>query len=138
MTALLDSTFLIAAEWKGLSPSDVIRAVKALGFRYQPAISVITIVELAHGEARAETPHRAHKRSVFLTDLQDVLKIVPVTGAIARRAGQLEGALATAGNKLAFADVLIAATAMALDATVVTRNTRHFDRIPGLRVVLHP
>jgi predicted nucleic acid-binding protein len=31
-------------------------------------------------------------------------------------------------------DLLIAATAIATDRALITRNRRHFDRIPGLRI----
>ena len=31
-------------------------------------------------------------------------------------------------------DILIAATAIAHDLTMLTRNRRHFERVPGLRL----
>ena len=37
------------------------------------------------------------------------------------------------GRRLADADLFIGAIAVAQDATVVTGNRRHYDRIPGLK-----
>jgi tRNA(fMet)-specific endonuclease VapC len=53
---------------------------------------------------------------------------------VCTRAGELLAALEAAGTPLGTEDVMIAATALALDLTVVTRNVRHFGRVARLRV----
>lgn len=50
------------------------------------------------------------------------------------RAGDLLAALERRGQPIGLEDVLIGATALAGSLTVVTRNLRHFARIPGLAV----
>lgn len=51
----------------------------------------------------------------------------PVDLAIARRAGQLRGQLRAAGVTRTQADMLVAATASVLGATLVTRNVADFE-----------
>ena len=39
------------------------------------------------------------------------------------------------GSPIGGFDTLIAAHALALDMTLVTHNTRHFEKVPGLRLL---
>ena len=55
------------------------------------AISVVTLIELAHGAARADTPARRAKRQQFIQELLTALPIHPITVPVALRAGQLDG-----------------------------------------------
>ncbi len=50
-------------------------------------------------------------------------------------AANIWAALIKAGRKLDDADILIAATCIAHDHTLVSANTRHFERIEGLKLV---
>lgn len=59
----------------------------------------------------------------------------PVTIETARLAGRIEGEQAARGVTFAFEDLLIGVTALQLGFGVVTGNVRHFDQIPGLKVV---
>jgi predicted nucleic acid-binding protein len=135
--ALLDSTFLIEAERQGLTARIALQQVRLLVPEGSLAISTISVMEMAHGESRADSPNRAHKRERFLTDLMSIVDICPVTPSIARRAGRLDGALAKSGENLAFPDLLIGVTALEHGYSVITRNLRHFQRIPGLTVIEH-
>ena len=60
------------------------------------------------------------------------IRIVPVDSAAAAEFDSLRQnrKLRTIGR----ADLLIASIARARDATLVTRNLRHFEKVPGLRV----
>lgn len=51
----------------------------------------------------------------------------------ARQAGQIRAGLAAAGTPIGPYDVLIAGQAMARTLTLITHNTREFERVPGLR-----
>jgi tRNA(fMet)-specific endonuclease VapC len=51
----------------------------------------------------------------------------------ARQAGQIRADLATAGTPIGPYDVLIAGQAMARTLTLITHNTRGFERVPGLQ-----
>jgi tRNA(fMet)-specific endonuclease VapC len=58
-----------------------------------------------------------------------LMKFVPVTPEIAQRAGELERDKLCEGN-----DATIAATALELNAALVTLNTKHFQKITGLKL----
>jgi predicted nucleic acid-binding protein len=62
--------------------------------------------------------------------------VLPYDVAVARVYGEIEAALARAGQRLADADLQIAATAIYHGLELVTGNARHFARVPNLRV--HP
>jgi tRNA(fMet)-specific endonuclease VapC len=54
--------------------------------------------------------------------------------ATAVRAGELRAGWKQAGTPVGYEDGLIAATALVANLTLVTRNTRHFDHVAGLKV----
>ena len=55
------------------------------------AISVVTLIELAHGAARADTAQRKEKRHQFIHELLTALPIHPVTVMVALHVGQIDG-----------------------------------------------
>jgi len=62
------------------------------------------------------------------------LEIVPFDTEAARHYGRIRSELKRLGGPIGSNDLLIAAHALALDATLVTNNVREFSRIGGLRV----
>jgi tRNA(fMet)-specific endonuclease VapC len=52
----------------------------------------------------------------------------------ARRAGEIRAYLQRLGTPIGPLDTLIAGQALARDLTLVTRNTREFERVDGLRL----
>ena len=99
------------------------------------ALSVVTLIELAHGAARAATAERRVKRHEFIQQLLQALPIHPITASVALRVGQLDGENQAKGVRLSLADLLIGGTALEIGYGVATGNSRHFQMIPGLRVV---
>lgn len=59
---------------------------------------------------------------------------IPYTYQVAKKAAELDASLARRGEMLAFADVAIAATAMAHGFILVTRDAKSFKRIEGLKL----
>lgn len=59
----------------------------------------------------------------------------PVSLAIAQLAGRIEGEQAAKGISIAVEDLIIGATALHLGFDVATLNVRHFQSIPGLKLV---
>ena len=54
------------------------------------AVSVVTVLELAHGITRSDTTERRDRRQRFLDELLTGVPIQPVTVTIALRAGQID------------------------------------------------
>ena len=134
MGLILDSTVFISAERSGQSASALLDRLLS---RYDEdlAIAAMTVTELAHGIARAETAGRRQMREAFLNDLLQMLVVHPLSAEFALRAGLLDGDLSSQGMRVATGDLLIGATALGLDYGLLTANVRHFKMIPGLRVV---
>jgi tRNA(fMet)-specific endonuclease VapC len=61
--------------------------------------------------------------------------VLPFDSAIGRGAAELRQALERRGEPIGPMDTLIAATALAHNATLVTRNVREFGRVPALKIV---
>jgi tRNA(fMet)-specific endonuclease VapC len=77
----------------------------------------------------------AKRRQVEYERFLAVVAILPFDAVAGRRAADLRLTLERKGELIGPMDMLIAATALAHGATLVTRNVREFDRVPGLTVV---
>ena len=95
------------------------------------AISIITYGEVYEGVYYGRQPgnHEAAFR-----DFLEIVRVVGVSRAVARRFARISGDLRSQGLLIPAADLLIAATALHHDLALVTRNIRHFERIPGLQI----
>jgi len=93
-------------------------------------VSAISVAELRFGADHRKSNAIHAKIDAFLGDLE----IVPFDEICARHFGTIGSALAGQGTPIGDFDVLIAATALAVQATLVTNNVKHFARVRGLRV----
>ncbi len=59
---------------------------------------------------------------------------LPIDATVALAGADLAAALRRAGQPLEWSDLMVGATAQVHGMTMVTRNVRHFERVPGLRV----
>jgi tRNA(fMet)-specific endonuclease VapC len=135
MGLILDSSVLVATERQGKNAREMLTAISAKTTDTEIAVSVVTLIELAHGVVRANTPERKARRRQFLQELQIALPSHPVTASLAVRAGEIDGENQARGIRLPLSDLLIGVTAMELGYSVATANVRHFKMIPGLSVV---
>jgi len=87
------------------------------------AVSVISTEEIFFGLAWRPNERVLASIETFF----ERHEVLAVTHAIARRAGELRGALAARGIVREQADMLIAATAQVHQLTLVTRNARDFE-----------
>jgi tRNA(fMet)-specific endonuclease VapC len=99
------------------------------------SVSVITYGEAYEGIIFGRTPRANEEGLRLFLEFADVL---PVTTLVVRRFARIRGVLRRAGKRLEDTDLLIAATALEHDLTLVTRNVNHFARVPGLRLYLAP
>lgn len=135
MGLILDSSILIAAERKGRNARQALIDISAQVGITDIGISVVTLLELAHGAVRADTLERREKREQFLRELQIAIPVYPIGVSLALRAGRLDGENTAKGARVALADLLIGITALELGYDVATHNLRHFRMIPGLIVI---
>lgn len=91
-------------------------------------ISAVTYMELAQG-CRDKTELARLKRGLALRNTE----IIPITPAISQRASAMIDALALS-HGMRLADALIGATAVELQATLLTANVKHFSPVDGLRI----
>jgi predicted nucleic acid-binding protein len=131
---ILDSSVVIAAERLGQTAYQMLEAIGLQTDDSEIAVSVVTVLELAHGITRADTPQRRSRRQQFLDDLLLGMPVHPVSVPIALRAGQIDGQMQAAGTRIALADLLIGVTALEFGHSVATANMRHFRMIPNLIV----
>ena len=102
-------------------------------------ITIITKVEVLRGRIdyllKAETGANLLKAQelLFRTEkLLNQLLIVPISQATASEFDRLRAV--SKYRKIGRADLLIASITLANRATLITRNQRHFQQIPSLRV----
>ena len=126
---------LITAERQGQNARQMLAAIGRIAGNTDIAISVVTLIELAHGAAPADTAQRKEKRQHFIHELLTALPIHSVTVMVALRVGQIDGENQSKGVRLPLTDLLIGVTALELGYSVATGNLRHFQMIPGLSVV---
>jgi predicted nucleic acid-binding protein len=101
-----------------------------------PTISVITLAELSVGPEVSKTSDERQKRQLVLQHTEASFDPLPFDAACARRFAIVAGSLRQSGRKTqarAF-DALIAATALAHDLPLYTRNAHDFEGIAGLDV----
>lgn len=135
MGLILDSTAAVTAERRGKNARQLLESVALETGDEEIAVSVVTVLELAHGIARADTTERRDRRQRFLNELLTGVPIQPVTVPIALRAGQIDGQSQVQGIRIPLSDLLIGVSALELDYRVGTANLRHFKLISGLNVI---
>lgn len=123
---VLDSDVLIDY-LRGSGPGrDLVRAL-AHGTGYR--VTAVTAFELALGRSYGSRPRPVHALIGA--------PLLPLTRKAGLRGGELLGELRRRGQAIDLRDAMQAGICLAADAPLVTRNTTHFERIPGLRV-RHP
>jgi tRNA(fMet)-specific endonuclease VapC len=95
------------------------------------AISAITRAETRFGLALLQADDK-RRRTMDL--LLNELPVLPWTLEAADRYGDIAAHLQQSGQPIGQMDTQIAAHALALSLPLVTHNTRHFQRVPGLKL----
>ncbi len=96
------------------------------------AISAVSLYEMEVGIAKSRQPAKRRRQlDTFLT----AAVVLPFDRSVARTAAALRAELERRGQPIGPLDNLIAGTALAHRATLVTRNTREFSRLPNLEII---
>jgi tRNA(fMet)-specific endonuclease VapC len=94
-------------------------------------ISAITYCELQFGVAKSSRPE---ENQLALTEFLSPLEVRDFPSRAAIVFGQIRAHLQRAGTPIGNYDLLIAAHAMHEGLTLVTNNTKEFNRVSGLKI----
>ena len=99
------------------------------------ALSTLVVAELDYG---AKASQKAKENIEKLHRFVDIVQVVPFDLESAKIFGTIKSKLRKLGKPTGETDALIAATAMAYKALLVTGNKRHFENIEGLKIESWP
>ncbi len=117
MTTLLDTSVLTGPPFEDLPEKG--------------AVSIVTIAEMRLGVLLAADPITGSARLARLTAVERAYEAIPVDDSIASAYAALVASARQLGRRPRTLDSLIAATAIARDLTLYTRD-RGFQNLPGL------
>jgi tRNA(fMet)-specific endonuclease VapC len=95
------------------------------------ALCSVVKAELLYGARRGQ---RAEANLRLLKTFFAPLQSLPFDDECAEKYGQIHADLLSQGKPIGPNDTMIAATALAHNATLITHNTREFSRVAGLRI----
>lgn len=124
--------YLVDSDWVVDYLAGKQQAISLLSSVWQDgiAISLITLGETYEGIYYGRDPQRSE--AVFHLFLRSV-DVLPLNRSIMQRFARIRGDLRAKGQLIGDPDILIAATAIYHDLILLTRNTKHFQRISILK-----
>src|ERR687895_653987 len=127
MPYLVDSNVVIDHLMDVPEASAILESLTAKGL----AISIVTYMEVFQGIERSPEVEQAREKFQAFTD---GILILPFSFAVAERCARLRETLRTQKKRVnsRALDLIIAATALEYDLTLVTENVKDFTDIPGL------
>lgn len=132
--AVFDTTFLIdlMREVRRAQPDRAHTKLAELEARDETfAVAVFTIAELMVGVHKCANPILEKSRVDECVALFDCISFGESTAVVY---GELVAQLELRGQTIAEMDALIASVALQHGETIITRNPKHFMRVPGLIV----
>ena len=135
MGLILDSSLVIAAERRHEPVSQFLRSVELKVGDQRIGLSSVGLTELIHAIYRAQTPTQRVRRETFISDLVASTEVLPYTQSTAFLAGRIDAEARSRGAVIPTMDLLIGVTALEFGYAVATVNLRHFQMIPGLKVL---
>ena len=126
-------SFLVDTDWvidhlNSLSPATQrLRELEPQGI----AINIITVAELWEGVIFSRDRRRSE---TMLREFVKNVRVIAIDEETCQRFGQIRGGLRKQGKLIGDLDLLIAASSLRHDLTLLTNNRRHFENIEGLRI----
>jgi len=131
VAALIDSSVFIAGERGRIDLADVLASLGG-----EPlALSAVTASELLYGLHRARSKAQRERRNAYVEAIFAQMLVLSFDLTVARVHSAVSAELDRSGRQVGAHDLLIAATAMAHDYRVATRDLRSFPKIPGLETL---
>ena len=134
MGLLIDSDVLIEIEKGRVNLQEFISGREEEEF----FLSVITASELLHGVWRAEDPVIRSTRSAFVESILATFPILEIDLKIARIHAEIYSEMLKNKRPIAAHDSWIAASCLAYGLTLISKNIKDFESVPGLRFELWP
>ena len=106
----------VISQWQSVHPNEI-------------EISSITLFELYVGSTTSSKPD---VRLNHINTFMKYINVLPVTSQEAAIAANLVGIQQKMGRTMGPMDSLIASTAVTHNLILVTNNTKHFEKVPGL------
>lgn len=97
----------------------------------QVGMSIVTYGEMLYGANRSNSQGKAKR---VLNELIQLIPVVEMKTETALHYADIRADLAAKGQMIGNNDLWIAAHARAIGKTLVTNNTREFDRVSGLAI----
>jgi predicted nucleic acid-binding protein len=126
--------YLVDSDWAVDHLRDIDRVSQRLEALAEDGLglSIISLAELYRGVFNSANPERNERRlEEFLQDVS----IVELDKETCTIYGRERARLQRAGRLISDMDLLIAATALRHDLTLLTNNRRHFERVDGLTII---
>ena len=127
MSYMLDTNICSFAIKKNKSVLSAIKSKKDVGL----FISSITLSELEHGICNSQYQE---KNRIALTSFLSIISVLSYDEKAAKEYGIIRTDLQKSGCLIGNMDMLIAAHAKSVDMTLVTNNTREFNRVKKLMI----
>ena len=130
MGLLIDTSVLVEIERSGLEMPAALTDWQS----EDCYISCVTASEMLHGVHRAGDAGIRLRREAFVETVLATLPVVEIDLATARTHALIWADLAARGCVIGPHDLWLAAGCLTLGLGILTRNTREFARVSGLRV----
>ena len=131
--SLLLDTNIISELVKAEPKSNILKQFQI--YKNEIAISSLVWHELRFGWLRMPDSKRKQSIGLFLHDVVSLLPIMPYDTTAAKIHAEIRIEAQKSGQTLPFADGQIAAIAMSQGLSLVTRNTKDFEAIVGIRLI---
>lgn len=95
------------------------------------SLSVISYGELVFGAKKSKA---VEKNMETVNAIKSIFPLLEITSEIMNIFGEIKAYTQKIGKTIDDMDLLIAATAITNDFTLVTHNTKHFENIPNLKI----
>lgn len=104
------------------------------GLKNELYINHIVVAELSEGIYRVGNPRKMENAiDDFISGMNEILPLDVIT---AKRFGGIRANLRKQGKEVEDFDILIGATCLSYDLTLITANRKHFERIDDLNIVV--
>ena len=114
-------------------PKAVLDRFLALGESERVYISAISVAELFYGLAKSSSSKKEQNKLALIKFLSP-LEVLPFDDKAAIEYGAIRAELEKSGNSIGANDLLIAAHAVSMGVTLVTNNTKEFERVGDLKL----